>query len=80
MNYFMGMMKGGLERDLRTIDSSSLLEEFFSEYHSFQIQLEWSEPSSYHSRKEINQSIKQEYQERTKSLREEINRRFPVKS
>ncbi|GAH56810.1 unnamed protein product [marine sediment metagenome] len=79
MNYFMTMLKGA-ERDFGMMDSSSLLEEFFSGYYHLQKQLEVSEPSPYHSRKKIDQSIEQEYQERTKSLREEINRRFPIKS
>lgn len=69
----MTMIKGA-RRDLRAIDSSSLLEEFFSEYNNFQTELDWSEVSS-HS----YQYIERKYQKRTKSLREEINRRFSIK-
>jgi len=66
------------QRDLRTMDSSSLLEKFFSDYYIFKFQLDHSEASPYNSREQVNQTIRQEYQNRTKAIKEEINRRFPV--
>lgn len=73
----MALIKHSRE-DLKNMDSSSLLEQFFSDYYIFQWQIDHSEASQYNSREQVNQAIRQEYQNRTKALKEEINRRFPV--
>ena len=73
----MALIKNSRE-NLETLDSSSLLEQFFSDYYIFQWQIDHSEASPYNSKEQINQAIRQEYQSRTKAIKEEINRRFPV--
>ena len=74
-------MVGYDEKTVGNMLPSELLEKFVLETILYEKSLLGpNEGSPYNSAKEINRGIKEEYVKETKLLREEINRRFPVKS